>query len=117
MVGATVDVEALYAALDQKRREEDLTWRGVAKVTGTSASTFTRMAQGRRPDVDTFVTLCSWLSVPAERFTRKEVANGSSQNTLGEITATLRASRELSPESIKAMEEIIEAVYERLKDR
>lgn len=116
MTGATVDVEALYAALDQKRREEDLTWRGVAKATGISPSTFTRMAQGRRPDVDTFVTLCSWLSVSAEKFTRKDAADGNGQNTLGEITATLRASRELSPESAKAMEEIIEAVYKRLKD-
>lgn len=116
LVGATVDVGALYAALDQKRKQESLTWRGLAKVTGTSPSTFTRMAQGNRPDVDTFMTLCSWLGVPAEKFKHGGYAEENQANTLALISTHLRASRELSPKGAKAMEEIIRAAYEQLKE-
>ena len=117
MVGATVDVETLYAALDQKRKLEGLTWRGLARLTGTSPSTFTRMAQGHRPDVDTFMTLCSWLGVPAEEFKRGRYPDDSQDNTLAMITAHLRASRELSPQGAKAMEEIVRAAYEQLREQ
>lgn len=116
LVGATVDVEALHAALDQKRKQEKLTWRRLSTVTGTSPSTFTRMAQGHRPDVDTFLTLCSWLGVPAENFKRGGLAGETQENTLAMITAHLRASRNLSPKGAKAMEEIIRAAYEQLKE-
>lgn len=116
-MGATIDVGALYAALDQKRKQEALTWRRLANITGTSPSTFTRMAQGHRPDVDTFMTLCSWLGVPAEEFFRRgRMVQQSGDNTLAVISAHLRASRQLSPQSAKAMEEIIRAAYEQLKE-
>ena len=116
LTGTTVDVEALYAALDQKRKQEGLTWRGLAKITGTSASTFTRMAHGHRPDVDTFMTFCSWLGVAAEEFRRGGPSEGGGENTLALISAHLRASRELSPRGAKAMEEIVRAAYEQLKE-
>lgn len=115
-VGATVDVEALYAALDQRRKLSGLTWRGLAADTGTSPSTFTRMKEGHRPDVNTFMTLCSWLGVPAEGFKRGGYAELDQDNTLALISTHLRASRELSPRGAKAMEEIIRAAYEQLKE-
>lgn len=116
-MAATVDVEALYAALDQKRRQEDLTWRKLAKATDISPSTFTRMAQGRRPDVDTFVTLCSWLGVPAEGFIRDGASlEEEEDNTLAVISTHLRASRKLSPRSAEAIEEIVRAAYQRFQD-
>jgi transcriptional regulator with XRE-family HTH domain len=115
-LAATVDVGALYAALDQQRRHEGLTWRGLAKKLGISPSTFTRMAQGRRPDVDTFVTLCSWLAVPAEEFTRGRPMSNGEDNTLAVISAHLRANKKLSTKSADAMEEIISAAYERFKE-
>ncbi len=115
-MAATVDVGALYAALDQKRRQEGLTWRGLAKTLGISPSTFTRMAQGKRPDVDTFVTLCSWLGVPAEEFTRDGASPDGDDNTLAVISAHLRANKKLSRKSAEAMEEIVRAAYERFKE-
>jgi transcriptional regulator with XRE-family HTH domain len=116
VVAAAVDVDALYAALDQKRKQEGLSWRRLAEITDTSASTFTRMAQGHRPDVETFLTLCSWLGVPAEQFRRGDGFEGDRDNTLAAVTAIFRASPNLSPESARAMEEITRAAYERLKD-
>lgn len=116
MAVAKVDVDALYSALDQKRKLEELSWRGLADVTGSSASTFTRMAQGHRPDAETFLTLCSWLGVPAEQFARGTGFEGDRDNTLASVTAIFRASPELSPESARALEEITRAAYERLRD-
>jgi transcriptional regulator with XRE-family HTH domain len=116
MVGATLNVEALYAALDQKRKHEGLTWRKLASITGTSPSTFTRMAQGHRPDVDTFMTLCSWLGIPAEEFKQGGYPEKRQENTLAMISAHLRASRELSPRGARALEEIVRAAYEQLKE-
>ena len=118
-MATTVDVGALYAALDQQRRQQDLTWRKLAKGIGISPSTFTRMAQGGHPDVDTFVALCSWLGIPAESFARDESDGDDQQediNTLAVISTHLRADRKLSPKSAVAIEEIVRAAYERLKD-
>lgn len=56
------DVEALYAALDGKRRAERLHWRGVAQAAGISASTITRMSlDGKLPDVPNLTRLLLWL--------------------------------------------------------
>jgi transcriptional regulator with XRE-family HTH domain len=63
-----LDVAALYTALDVVRAHNDLSWRDLAKVTGCSPSTFSRMAAGGRPDVDTLCTLVTWLRVPLDRF-------------------------------------------------
>jgi transcriptional regulator with XRE-family HTH domain len=64
-----LDVPALYAALDLIRAHNELSWRDVAKATGISPSTFSRMADGHRPDADALCTLVAWLRVPLDRFT------------------------------------------------
>jgi transcriptional regulator with XRE-family HTH domain len=43
------DVEAFFAALDAHRQAKKLTWKQVAPETGVSASTLTRIAQGKKP--------------------------------------------------------------------
>lgn len=64
-----LDVAALYAALDVVRAHQDITWRDLAEQTSVSASTFSRMAQGHRPDADALCTLVAWLRLPLDRFT------------------------------------------------
>jgi transcriptional regulator with XRE-family HTH domain len=63
-----LDVRTLYNTLDVVRAHNDMTWRDLAKVTGVSPSTFSRMAAGHRPDVDALCTLIAWLRVPLDRF-------------------------------------------------
>jgi transcriptional regulator with XRE-family HTH domain len=48
------------AALDIIRQSRGLDWKRVAAEAGVSASTLTRMKQGKRPDVDTLYALASW---------------------------------------------------------
>jgi transcriptional regulator with XRE-family HTH domain len=70
MARHVLNVAALYAALDQQRGEDGLSWRQVAAETGLSPSTFTRLADGQRPDVDALCSLLVWLQASLRQFTR-----------------------------------------------
>jgi transcriptional regulator with XRE-family HTH domain len=112
MASTTVDVGALYAALDAKRKAGDSTsWREIARELGISPSTFTRLAQGRRPDVDTFATLLQWLGMPAEQFLRTEDSEREAPEAVAMISTYLRADRNLTKEAAESLEELIQVAY------
>lgn len=56
-----LDVEALYTAIDRKRRTQRLHFRDVAAEAGISASGLTRLGHGLRPDADGLIRLLLWL--------------------------------------------------------
>ncbi|MFI6103195.1 helix-turn-helix domain-containing protein [Streptomyces sp. NPDC051310] len=58
-----LDVPELYAHLDYKRTQAGRSWRDVAAELGLSRSTFSRLADGHRPDADALVTLIAWLDI------------------------------------------------------
>lgn len=116
MPQTTVDVAALHAALDRKRKLLELTWRELAGKLDISASTFTRMAQGYRPDVDTFATLLRWLDMPAAAYMRgvdldSENVEPNPIADLEAIGALLRQSRSMKPDQAEKLETIIHAAY------
>jgi transcriptional regulator with XRE-family HTH domain len=114
MAESKLDVGALVAALDSKRRAKDLSWRQLATKAGVSQSTLTRMQQGKRPDVDTFASLIRWLGMPAEVFLKSENTRGkkaSEPHPVALLSAQLRAKGEVSPEALQAVEELIQAAY------
>lgn len=110
---ATFDNEAFFAALDAKRVARRITWKQVAEETGVSASTLTRMAQGRRPDVDGLAALLRWSGLPAEAFMG---AAEASAEPLSEMTALIYADRRLSAQSKSVLEHMLRAAYEKLRD-
>jgi transcriptional regulator with XRE-family HTH domain len=114
MPETTVDVEALYAALDSKRKTHGASWREIARELDISPSTFTRMAQGRRPDVDTFATLLRWLGMPAESFMRGKTTTAATEEPVAMVSSYLRSARNVSPEDAEALEDIFRAAYNRL---
>ena len=68
----TFDPEALYVALDRRRRHARMRWRDIAHEAGVSPSTLTRIGQGRAPDVQGLVRLMAWLDESDVRsFTRE----------------------------------------------
>jgi transcriptional regulator with XRE-family HTH domain len=112
----TVDVAALYAALDRKRKLHELSWRELAGKLDISASTFTRMAQGHRPDVDTFATLLRWLDMPAAAYMRGDdlATEDERPNPTADLEAIgllLRSSRSMKPDQAEKLETIIQAAY------
>lgn len=67
-----LNVPALYAALDAQRERHGETWRDVAAATRISPSTFSRLADGHRPDADALCTLLIWLGLSLRQFTQPE---------------------------------------------
>ena len=110
------DVTAFYSSLDKARETRSLTWKRVAKEAGVSASTLTRMAQGKRPDVDSLAALVTWAGLSADDFVRPSSVRPESPDTLSQITAYLRADPSLSPRAAEAMEEVLQATYKLFKE-
>ena len=112
MARATVDPYALHAALDSKRRRANRSWRQLARELDVSPSTFSRMSQGRRPDVDTFGTLLQWLDMSAERFMRPSPEPGEKGDPVAMISIHLRAGKNLRPGDAAALEDVAQAAHQ-----
>lgn len=117
----TFDSHLFYEAADRHRESLDVSWRQIAAQLSLSPSTFTRLAQGRRPDVDTFVKMLAWMDRPAEDFvknSRVKVAGDiqNSKDTVREIADSLRGDPNLSSDSANALEDIVRIAYNRFRD-
>lgn len=110
------DTAAFFDALDSARVSQRLNWKQVAAESGVSASTLTRMAQGKRPDVDGLAALSVWSGLSADDFVRADGVRAEPQ-PLSLITTYLRGDKNLSPEAATALDELIKATYERLRAR
>jgi len=108
-----VDIRALYGALDRQRQVRRLTWRELAKSLKLSPSTFTRLGQGNRPDADAFLTLITWLGVPAEKFAVefRDSLPREDVEPLSAITSFLRGSSKVTAAEAEALSNVIEAAY------
>lgn len=100
-----------YEALDATRTARKLNWKQVAERSGVSASTLTRLAQGKRPDVDSMAALVAWSGLSADEF-----VGGKKQRpeALSQITSLLSADARLSVESRDAMIGMVTAAYQRM---
>lgn len=110
------DAEAFYTALDKQRQTRNLTWKQVAKEADISASTLTRMAQGRRPDVDSMAALAAWSGLSADSFVQHADVESLKTDPLSTMTAYLRADPNLSTQSADAIEAVLKAAYEKLRE-
>ena len=111
MVEASIDVPTFYAALNQKRQNDQLSWRGLGQQLHITPSTFTRIAQGRRPDSDKFAVLLAWLGMPVSAFLCGTDVGSEDPDPVGMISSYLRSARNVRPEDAKALEDIIRAAY------
>ena len=110
------DVSALHAAMDSERRSRRLTWKDVAAESGVSASTLTRLSQGRQPDVNSLAAITGWLGLPADRFMGgMGVQQFGAASPLAQISSIIHSDPNLSPEGSTALEELIRATYARLR--
>jgi transcriptional regulator with XRE-family HTH domain len=115
MKKGSFDASAFFSALDAQRIAKKLNWKEVAAASGVSASTLTRMAQGKRPDVDSLAALLSWSGLNADDFIRDKDEVKTQPETLAMISTYLHADKHLSDEGATALEELIKATYARLR--
>jgi len=109
------DAEAFYEALDATREARHKNWKEVAAAAGISASTLTRMAQGKRPDVDSLSALIAWSGLKADDYVVVEARKRTAE-PLAVISTLLKSDKHLTPESAAALDKIIRAAYQQLRD-
>ncbi len=115
-----VNTVELGRAIRRKREELGLSLRDVADETGVSASTLSRIENGTgKPDADNIARLTGWLNMPMERVMGNKPAGGDStpvvyfpqEATPDIVEAHLRADRNLTPETAKALSELFRVAY------
>jgi transcriptional regulator with XRE-family HTH domain len=117
MAKGSFDAGGFYAALNQTRVARGLTWKQVAEAAGVSASTLTRMAQGKRPDVDGLAALTSWSSLKADDFVLRGGETSEDPETMAMISTYLRSDKHLSADAAQALESIIATSYQQLRSK
>ena len=116
-----INTAELGDAVRRRREERCLSLRDVADQTGVSASTLSRIENGTgKPDADNIARLAAWLDMPIERVMHhshrgtsdpKPVVYYPHESTPEIIEAHLRADRQLTPETAKALSELFRVAY------
>ena len=112
---ARFNVPALRAALDAERSSRGLSWKDVAAEAGISASTLTRLSQGKRPDVDSLAALTHWMDMSADSFMPTRIRGYGGASAMTRISSILRDDPDLDADGASALEEIIKASYGRFR--
>jgi transcriptional regulator with XRE-family HTH domain len=112
-----VNVRILHAALDKARGAQGLSWRQLAKEIGVSASTISRMANNFKPDVTAFAAMTTWLKLPAEDFYVRGMSDTNTQepDLVAQLVPLLRARKDLKPQDVDYLEEVIGAAAKRFR--
>jgi transcriptional regulator with XRE-family HTH domain len=116
-----VNTAELGGAIRRRREQQGLSLRDVADETGVSASTLSRIENGTgKPDADNIARLAAWLDMPIERVMHhghraatdpKPVVYYPHESTPEIVEAHLRADRQLTPQTAKALSELFRVAY------
>ncbi len=118
--GNFINTKELGRAIKRKREEMSLSLREVANETQVSASTLSRIENGTgKPDADNIARLTTWLDMPVDRVMKKTAASNEveaviyypHESTPSIIEAHLRADRNLTPETARALSEMFRVAY------
>ena len=111
-MNSELNTSLLAGMLKAKRGSTGL--RDTAALIGDiSSATLSRIEQGKLPDVETFIKICKWLEVTTETFI---ISNTTTKNVSSKdkILAHLRADRELDPETMKMLTQVIDLAYNKV---
>jgi transcriptional regulator with XRE-family HTH domain len=116
-----VNTVELGRAIRRKREELGLSLRDVANETQVSASTLSRIENGTgKPDADNIARLTNWLEMPVERIMSGRAQGDTSaeavvyfphESTPSIVEAHLRADRNLSEDTARALSELFRVAY------
>ena len=108
------DGDGFYRALQATVTARSQNWKQVAAETGVSASTLTRMAQGRRPDAASLAALSAWAGLNPSDFVTAPY-KATRPESMAQISTLLRGDPNLDADGAEAVEAIVRAAYERLR--
>ena len=107
---ARFDGAAFFAALDAERQARRFSWRQVADECGISASTLSRMSQGKHPDVNGLAALAAWSGLELDRFVRSATSKEDLE-PLAMISSCLHSDPRLNGEAAVALDQLVRAAY------
>ena len=107
------NARAFYEVLEQVVTARSVTWRELARDTGITPSTLSRMARGKWPDAAGLAALSAWADLNPADFVFRS-ASAPSRDSLGAISRLLRSDPNLEPTAVTALEAIIGVAYARL---
>ena len=115
-----VNTQELGRAIKRHREELKMSLRDVADEIGVSASTLSRIENGTgKPDADNIARITRWLDMPVDRvMSNRQVGDVEAvvyyphEATPEIVEAHLRADRNLSPETAKALSELFRVAYQ-----
>ena len=81
--------------------------REAAREIGTSPATLSRIEAGKLPDLTTFGKLCRWLEIDPSELLGVQKAKEASGSRPAVAAAHLRANREISPDTARALANVI----------
>ena len=110
------DGASFHHALKTVVDDRELNWKEVADETGVSASTLTRMAQGRKPDAASLAVLSAWAGLNPSDFVEAKYRSRP-DNALGQISTLLRTDPSLDEDAAHAIESIVKAAYKQMSTR
>jgi transcriptional regulator with XRE-family HTH domain len=106
-----IDIRAFVAMLKTKRGERGL--REVAQAMGEiSASTLSRIENGKPPEMDVFLRICDWMQVDPATFLTRADEDAPKMNTPEVIEAHLRADKNLDEATAEAIAQMVRTAYE-----
>ncbi len=106
------DRQRFAALLKAKRGERSL--REVARETGQSPSTLSRLERMNTCDMETFLALCNWMDIPPHTFFHAEGATALEQphlHPLEHMEEILRRDDRLPGEVCEALVQMVKTVY------
>lgn len=116
-----INTQELGRAIKRRREELEMSLRDVADATEVSASTLSRIENGTgKPDADNIARLTNWLDMPIDRVMNKHQDNNDTidavvyyphEATPEIVEAHLRADKNLTPETAKALSELFRVAY------
>ncbi|MDH3530143.1 MAG: helix-turn-helix domain-containing protein [Acidobacteriota bacterium] len=115
----------LGRAIKRRRQELGLSLRDVADKTKVSASTLSRIENGTgKPDADNIARLTDWLDMPIDRVMSKRgpkdvepVVYYPHEATPEIVEAHLRADKNLSDDTAKALSELFRVAYSQFSEK
>lgn len=90
-----------HRLLDDVRIERGISWSEIARLTGVSASTLTRIGQGRMPDADNLSALVAWAGLNANAVLG--VARRKEDDPITTVRIALEGDPLLAPDQIDAI--------------
>ena len=108
----TFNTHALYAVLNTHREARKVSWKEVAKQTGVSQSTLSRLGNGKGLDIDSLMNLLAWCQIDVRDFLQPPVNEAVNEvGCLAQITAMIFADNALNVQQAHMLNAVLREIY------